>query len=268
MTVTTRPARRTRSSPPTREEGTGLRGWFWASGQLALLGVLVLALLLLLAYPGLRARDVRIVGLNHLGSAEVTSALAIPTDRSMFLLNHSVLEGRLRALPWVRSANVTLTLPDQVLVRIDEWAPAAVLQAGERTFYVSPQGRLLGPAAEAGSLPIVERTHLASTRAGTTIVSPELQALLTPMSRGFPAAYHLRVAAFILDDRENLTVKTDRGFAIYFGQMATADQRATLEAKLAALKALGSRVDLVSAPILYVNVMNAAAPAVQLRPGR
>lgn len=268
MTVSTRPARRTRATQPKPDHRTGLRGWLWASGQLTLLGVELFALLLLLAYPGFRPRDVRIVGLTHLAGAEVTSALAIPTDRSIFLLDHSMLEGRLRTLPWVRSASVSLTLPNQVLVSIDEWAPVAVLQAGERSFYISPQGRLLGPAAEAGSLPILERPHLAATRAGTSVVTPELQALLVPISRGFPSAYHLRVAAFILDERENLTIKTDRGFDIYFGQLATADERATLEPKLAALKALAKRVDLVSTPIVYVNLMNPAAPAVQLKPGR
>lgn len=268
MTVTARAARRTRSARATRKDVNGLRGWLWASGQLALLGLEVLALLLLLAYPGFRPRQVHMVGLDHLGAGDVTSALAIPADRSIFLVSRSILEGRLQALPWVRSASVTLTLPDQVLVSIDEWTPVAVLQQGERSFYVSPQGRILGPAPEAGSLPIVERPNLAPVRAGTVALSPEVEALLVPLGRGFPGAYHLRVAAFVLDDRQDLTIKTDRGFPIYFGQMATADQRAGLETKLGALKALASRVDLVSAPIAYVNLMNPAAPAVQLRSAR
>jgi cell division septal protein FtsQ len=267
MTVTSRPVRRPRSTRPTQDQGS-LRGWLWASGQLALLGVELLALLLLLAHPGFRPRQLQVVGLQHLGRAEVASTLAIPSDRSIFWLDHSLLEARLRTLPWVRSASVTLTLPDTVLVSIDEWTPQAVLQEGERAYYLSAQGRILGPAPEAGSLPLVERTHITSTQPGSAVMSADLEALLIPLSRGFPDAYHVRVVAFTLDDRENLTIKTDRGFVIYFGQMATADQRATLETKLGALKALGSRVDLVSAPIVYVNLMNAAAPAVQLRPGR
>lgn len=268
MTVTTRPARKTRSARPALKTGSGLRGWLWASGQLALLGVELFALLLLLASPAFRPKAIQVVGTAHLDAQQVAAALALPHDRSIFLLDHSALETRLRALPWVRSASVTLTLPDQMLVRIDEWTPVAVLQQGERPFFLSAEGRILGPAPEAGSLPIVERPRLASTRAGTAVLSPELEALLIPMSSGFPGAYHLRVVAFSVDDRQGLSVKTDRGFVIYFGQMATADQRATLEAKLAALKALAGRIDLVSSPIAYVNLMNPAAPAVQVRPGR
>lgn len=268
MTVTARPARRTRSTPSIRESGSGVRGWLWASGQLILLGIELVALLLLLAYPGFRPSDVQVVGANHLARSDLAAALALSADRSIFLVDHSMLETRLRALPWVKAASVTLSLPDHVLVSIDEWTPVAVLQQGERSFYLSPQGRILGPAAEAGSLPIVERRHLASVQAGTSVLAPELEAMLVPLSEGFPGAYHLRVAAFVLDDRQDLTIKTDRGFTIAFGQMATADQRATLETKLGALKALAARVDLVSAPIAYVNLMNPAAPAVQLRPGR
>lgn len=262
MTVTTRPARRARSRP---DAGTGLRGWLWATGQMTLLAVELLTLLFVLAYPGFRVKDFHVQGATHLSASDVATVLAIPQDRSIFLLDHSMLEARLRALPWVRTATVTVTLPDRVLVTIDEWAPVAVLQQGERSYFLNAQGRLLGPAAEAGSLPIVERPHLASLQAGTAVLSPDLEAMLVPLSSGFPAAYHVRVAAFVLDDRQDLTIKTDRGFSIYFGQMATAPERATLETKLGALKAIAARVDLVSGPIAYVNLMNPAAPAVQFQ---
>ncbi len=265
MTVTTRPARKTRSARPALKTGSGLPGWLWASGQLVLLGVELFALLLLLANPAFRPKALQVVGTTHLDAQQVAAALAVPPDRSIFLLDHSVLEARLRALPWVKSASVSLTLPDHVQVTIDEWAPVAVLQQGERSFFLNAQGRILGPAPEAGTLPIVQRPALASTHAGTAVLSPELEALLIPISSGFPGAYRLRVVAFSLDDRQGLSVKTDRGFVIYFGQMATADERATLEPKLAALKALAGRIDLVSSPIAYVNLMNPAAPAVQLR---
>jgi hypothetical protein len=62
-----------------------------------------------------------------------------------------------------------------------------------------------------------------------------------------------------------LSAQTDRGWAIIFGQMVTRDDRASLEPKLAALRALSSRMDLTSSQILYVNLENPGAPAVQMR---
>jgi hypothetical protein len=53
-----------------------------------------------------------------------------------------------------------------------------------------------------------------------------------------------------------------------FGEVATSDERAQLEPKLAALRAISQRVDLVRAPILYINLMNARVPAVQMRTAR
>jgi len=50
--------------------------------------------------------------------------------------------------------------------------------------------------------------------------------------------------------------------------MVTADDRASLEPKLAALRALSSRIDLASAPIQYINLENPRAPAVQMRARR
>jgi len=40
---------------------------------------------------------------------------------------------------------------------------------------------------------------------------------------------------------------------------------ATLTPKLAALRALGSRIDFPSAPIQYINLENPGVPAVQMR---
>jgi hypothetical protein len=47
--------------------------------------------------------------------------------------------------------------------------------------------------------------------------------------------------------------------------MVTSDDRATLTPKLAALRALGSRIDFPSAQIQYINLENPGAPAVQMR---
>jgi hypothetical protein len=71
--------------------------------------------------------------------------------------------------------------------------------------------------------------------------------------------------SFRLDRRQVLTAQTDRGWTIIFGQMVTSDDRATLTPKLAALRALNSRIDFTSAQILYINLENPGAPAVQMK---
>jgi len=96
-------------------------------------------------------------------------------------------------------------------------------------------------------------------------VGSDLLPMLIQLRTGFSSAFKISVTSFQLDGREVLTAQTDHGWTIIFGQMVTGDDRASLEPKLAALRALSSRIDFVSAPIQYINLENARAPAVQMR---
>src|SRR5438270_11859661 len=89
--------------------------------------------------------------------------------------------------------------------------------------------------------------------------------MLRQIRSGFSVAFKISLMSFQIDSREILTAQTDRGWTIIFGQMVTSDDRASLEAKLAALHALSARIDLTSASIQYINLENPGAPAVQMR---
>jgi len=237
----------------------------WAGIQLVLLGAGIFLLLILLAQPVFRPRQLELIGSKHLGSTEVAAALGLPEERSIFLVSHRSLEARLGALSWVQSGHVTFGLPDRVTLVVTEWAPVAILQQGDRSYYLGERGTVLGAADEAGSLPILERPGLVKVAVGSRVVEPELFQLLLSLREAFPKAFHLQVMAFRLDAEDNLILRTDRGWSIVFGRMTTNDERASLEAKLAALQALATRVDLQSAPIAYINLMNPRTPAVQRR---
>jgi cell division septal protein FtsQ len=265
MTVGTIEKRRRRTAPAPAKPAASARGWMWALLQIALLGGEIFAVLFLLAQPGFRPRHVEVVGTSHLTAAQVAGALGLPADRNIFFLSQAELEQRLQVLPWVRSASVNLALPDRVSVRVAEWTPSAVLQVGEATYYLNDLGEVLDPAAEAGSLPVVNRPDFGSVRDGQHAVGSELLPMLLQLRAGFLSAFKISVMSFQLDRREILTAQTDRGWTIIFGQMVTADDRASLEPKVAALRALSSRIDLTSAPIQYINLENPRAPAVQLR---
>jgi cell division protein FtsQ len=258
--------RRTRAGAKAPPREAGRRGWVWALLQLALIAAEAFTLLFLLAQPAFLPRDIEISGLSHLQVAEVRQALGLPTDRNLFFLSESALQQRIESLPWVRSAAVTVALPDRVRVRVSEWQPKAVLQVGEETYYVSDRGTILDPAAEARGLTVIDRPDFGQVKAGRQAIAPELLSMIHQMQAGFPAAFKVSLTAFELDRRDVLTAHTDRGWAIELGQMETAEQRAGLETKLAALRALQSRLDLVSAPIQYINLMNPGTPAVQMLP--
>jgi cell division septal protein FtsQ len=268
MTVGTIEKRRRRTAPAPATPMAKGRGWIWAVVQIAVFGGEIFALLFLLAQPAFRPRHLEVTGTKHLTVSQVTGALSLPADRSIFLLSQTDLARRLQALPWVRSATVSLALPDRVSVRVTEWTPSAVLQVGETTYFLNDLGEVLDPAAEAGSLTVINRPDFGSASNGQHALGSELLPMLVQLRAGFPAAFKVSVTSFQLDRREVLTAQTDRGWTIIFGQMVTAEDRASLEPKLAALRALSSRIDLVSGPIQYINLENPRAPAVQMRAHR
>jgi len=265
MTVGTIEKRRRRTTPaPAKPVATG-RGWLWAVLQVAVLAGEIFALLFLLAQPAFRPRHLEVVGTKHLTAAQITDALHLPSDRNIFLLSPAQLANRLQALPWVRTAKVSLALPDRVSVSVTEWTPSAVLQVGETTYYLNDLGEVLDPAAEAGGLTVISRPGFGPAKDGQRAVASDLLPMLIQLRAGFTRAFKISVTSFQLDGREVLTAQTDRGWTIIFGQMVTGDDRASLEPKLAALRALSTRIDLVSSPIQYINLENARAPAVQMR---
>lgn len=265
MTVGTIEKRRRRTTPaPAKPLATG-RGWLWALLQVLIVGGEIFALLFLLAQPAFRPRHVDVVGTKHLTAGEVIGALNLPSDRNIFLLSQAGLASRLQALPWVRTASVSLSLPDRVSVRVTEWTPSAVLQVGETTYYLNDLGEVLDPAAEAGGLTVINRPGFGPARDGQHAIGSELLPMLIQLRAGFAPAFKISLTSFQLDPREVLTAQTDRGWTIIFGQMVTRDDRASLEPKLAALRALSSRIDLTSTSIQYINLENARAPAVQMR---
>jgi cell division protein FtsQ len=265
MTVGTIEKRRRRTAPAPARPAASARGWVWALVQIAVLSGEIFALLFLLAQPGFRPRHVDVTGTSHLTAADITHALDLPGDRNLFFLNEVELAQRVEALPWVHSASVSLALPDRVSVRVIEWTPSAVLQVGETGYFLNDLGEVLDPAVQAGGLTVINRPDLGSVRDGQQAVSRELLPMLLQLRAGFTSAFRVSVMSFQLDRREVLTAQTDRGWTIIFGQMLTSDDRATLEPKLAALRALSSRIDLTTAAIQYINLENPRAPAVQMR---
>jgi cell division septal protein FtsQ len=233
--------------------------------QLGVLGAEVFATLFLLAQPVFRPRTLQVLGIQHVTASQVTTALNLQPDRNIFFLNHTDLQRRVQALPWVKSASVTLALPDRVSVRVVEWRPSAVLQVGESSYYLNDLGVVLDPATEAGALPVINRPNLGEVKSGQHAIASELLPLLLQLRAGFAPAFKVSLMSFELDGHDVLSAQTNRGWTIIFGQMVTSDDRASLEAKLGALRALGSRIDLTSTQIVYINLENPGAPAVQMR---
>lgn len=119
--------------------------------------------------------DVQLEGATFTDPKAIEDALDEVRGENLFGLRTGILEAGIRELPTIRGADVTVRLPDRLLVRVEERTPILVWRVGARRYLVDAEGRLFArlggdPAAQpAGSaaLPVVEDRR--ATSAGLSV---------------------------------------------------------------------------------------------------
>lgn len=277
--------RRSLLSFPTRrglEKSVPLKGQLWTRSESALrepdvhpgwrglaagVAVLECALLAWLWFgPALAVQNIQVTGARHLSAAQVAAAVGLTNTASVLSIDGEADRHRLMSQVWVRTASVEPQLPGGVMIRISEWQPVAEYHPGKSTrlFYLSDQAIVLGPAKAAAGLVDVQGPAGSDPRIGAQALDPELLTALVNIQRGFPTLLGQEVAGFVFDSCGDLTLLAKRGWKVYFGRVLTPEEFSTLNDKLTALKAIAGKgnVDYSSGDLEYVNVMNAAEPAV------
>jgi cell division septal protein FtsQ len=243
----------------------------WRRALALSLAAAELALLIVaLAYPALRVRQIEVSGERRVPAAQVLAASRLGDGQSIFTVDPRAVQADVRRSTWIRSAQVSAQLPDRVVIRVDEWQPVAVYQPGAgRAYYLSDQAVALGPLRDgdnAGTLLPILGPPSADLRPGRRALDPQLLTALVNIQRTLPRLIGQDVKSFTMDACGNLTMLSSRGWQAQFGRMLTGEEIGTLHDKVAALRAVAPTVDYNSSDLLSVNVMNPAAVAVRNKP--
>jgi cell division septal protein FtsQ len=122
------------------------------------------------ASPAFGLGPVTVRGVQLTDVAEVTARLSLVPGTNLFALSTEPLAARLRELPTVAAADVTIRLPDTLDVDVHEREPILVWGVGERRFLVDRDGVLfaeLGPDSQEGAtLPAMTDARAASAALG------------------------------------------------------------------------------------------------------
>lgn len=101
---------------------------------------------------------------------EIRAAMALPESQNAFALRTADLAGRLLRIPAVRTADVSVALPDQVRVAITEREALMAWKAGDRQFLVDGSGLLFAELDDTGqagaALPVIDDRRAVSTGLG------------------------------------------------------------------------------------------------------
>ncbi len=246
------------------DENVRRRGRRLASFALA--AAELVGLVALLAAPVFRVQHVDVSGNRRLSAEQVVATAGLAHPGPVFLVDPGGVERRLEGSTWVRTASVGAALPDRVRIRVEEWQPVAVYRAGGGPpWYLSDQAVALGPAgADAQSLLDVEGPARPEPRQGRQALDRPLLVALVNIQRALPGLIGQDVQSFTIDGCGGLTLTVRRGWQAQFGRVFTPEELASLKDKVSALRSVSaSGVDLNSADLQYVNVMNPAAAAVK-----
>ena len=89
-----------------------------------------------------QVRSIRVQGTVLLSRAEIENVVAV-TGANIFWVDRGQVAARLRALPLVQRAEVSVALPDTVEVTIVERQPAAFWVSGGESYLVDREGVIL-----------------------------------------------------------------------------------------------------------------------------
>ncbi|HEU0236547.1 MAG TPA: FtsQ-type POTRA domain-containing protein [Candidatus Limnocylindrales bacterium] len=110
-------------------------------------------------------------GVRYSDESAVRTRLAVPAGVNLFTLATDPLEARLRELPTVAAARVTVRLPDSLSVSLIEREPVMIWQVGERRLLAGADGVLFArlgevPPPGAADLPVVDDRRAAAISLG------------------------------------------------------------------------------------------------------
>jgi len=118
--------------------------------------------------------DLVLEGATFTDPEAVEGALDEVHGQNLFGLRTGSLEAGLRELPAIRAADVSVRLPDSLLVRVEERVPILVWRVGARRYLVDADGRLFARLGEdaaedarVADLPVVEDRR--ATSAGLSV---------------------------------------------------------------------------------------------------
>lgn len=125
-----------------------------------------------------QVRSIRVQGNVLLSRAEVENVVAV-TGANVFWVDRGQVAARIRALPLVQQADVSVTLPDTVDVTIVERQPAAFWVSGGTTYLVDREGVILKAVdsdTEQASMPTVAQVDGQPLTAGSRVDASALTA--------------------------------------------------------------------------------------------
>jgi hypothetical protein len=145
--------------------------------------------------------------------ADIETALSVPLGSNLFRLTVGPLEDRIRALPAVADASVSVSLPDTIVVTVEERQAILAWAVGDARFLVDRAGVVFAIAAP-GEATLEGLPVIADGRAGSTSLA--IGSALDPVDLDAATRLASVTAADLESDAQGLvvTITDETGYVV------------------------------------------------------
>lgn len=213
-----------RRSKPVRRASAGISPT--RAGALLALIASIAAMYGLASSDAFAVTGTTIRGVTWTSADLVEQVMAVPSGQNAFTVQAGELERRIDVIPSINSSRVTVALPGELLVDVEEREPLVTWKVGSQRFLVDREGTLFAElgadAPEAAStLPLIDDARVISLpmAVGDVLDPVTLDAALRLGSLG-PADVGTAAKALVLriDDKHGFTMRTrPASWAAVFG---------------------------------------------------
>jgi cell division septal protein FtsQ len=195
-------------------------------------GAILAMLLAAAAVYGLAATSaftftrIELRGATLVDEATVRARLGIPAGANLFGIQTEPIEARLRAIPSVSRADVSVSLPDTISVEVAERQPIVVWHVGGRRLLVDRDGMAYAeldsdPPPAVAALPVVDDARAVSRRlavgAGVDPVDLDAATRLASLSPADVGSAAARLKVGVTDENGFVLTSEPNGWSAVFG---------------------------------------------------
>jgi cell division protein FtsQ len=168
--------------------------------------------------PILGVKRVHVVGLRTLKSQDIISTARVPLQKNIFLIGLKKITRRTASHPVVDRAHVAVSLPNTVVIRIQERKPVLILQHGSQFFEVDtkkvPYRSCPSPLR---GLPILQAADIRSISLGKPMPNHSIDVAFQCLGR--PDVLSVRdIYRISVDQNGNLCLNIRDGIEVRLGQ--------------------------------------------------
>ena len=141
------------------------------SGPLMFVVVVVAAIFVMSVF--FRVEDIRVVGNSHYTAEEIIRAVDIEEGDNLFFFDRFAAVGRaFSKLPYIEAVTVERSLPNKVVITVEETTALAYLPLGEEKWTLDHNCKVLGKAAEGEEETLLQ---VVGMRPGTLMIGETMQ---------------------------------------------------------------------------------------------